>query len=85
MSTNSNNKNNVTVSNGWISVPFPPPMYTYTIGAGGGASTTEVPTKPVPKSYKDGCTCKKCKEVYPYAEPNQPDETLICYACRMEW
>lgn len=30
----------------------------------------------------DGCNCKKCKEYFPYAEPNQEDGTLICYACR---
>jgi len=34
------------------------------------------------KSNKEGCNCKKCKEFYPYAEPNQEDGTLICYACR---
>jgi hypothetical protein len=37
------------------------------------------------KKDKDGCTCKNCKEFYPYAEPNQEDGTLICYGCRMEW
>lgn len=31
---------------------------------------------------KDGCICKKCGEMYPYAEPNQPDGTMICYSCR---
>lgn len=30
----------------------------------------------------DGMPCKICKEFYQYAEANQPDETLICYACR---
>ena len=34
------------------------------------------------KKDRDGCDCKKCKEFYPYAEPNQEDGTLICYACR---
>jgi hypothetical protein len=37
------------------------------------------------KSNKDGCTCKKCKELYPFAEPNQDDGTLICYKCRVGW
>jgi hypothetical protein len=38
------------------------------------------------KSAKsDGCSCKKCKEYYPYAEPNQEDGTLICYGCRHRW
>jgi len=30
----------------------------------------------------DGCFCKKCKEFFEYAEPNQEDGTLICWACR---
>lgn len=39
---------------------------------------------PVEKKKKDsaGCSCKKCKELFEYAEPNQPDGTLICWACR---
>jgi hypothetical protein len=37
------------------------------------------------KKNSDGCVCKKCKELFPYAEPNQDDGTLICYACRMVW
>ena len=34
------------------------------------------------KKDSDGCNCKKCKEFYPQAEPNQDDGTLICWACR---
>lgn len=30
----------------------------------------------------DGCTCKKCGDVYPYAEPNQDDGSFKCYSCR---
>lgn len=37
------------------------------------------------KEVSDGCFCKKCKEFYQYAEPNQDDDTLICYGCRMRW
>jgi len=37
------------------------------------------------KEKSDGCTCRKCKEYYQYAEPNQDDGTLICYGCRMVW
>jgi hypothetical protein len=40
------------------------------------------PTKEEKKKDRDGCDCKKCKEFYPYSEPNQEDGTLICYACR---
>lgn len=28
-------------------------------------------------------TCKKCNEIYPYAEPNQKDGTFKCYSCRI--
>lgn len=38
---------------------------------------------PVEKENKsDGCSCKKCEEFFEYAEPNQEDGTLICWACR---
>jgi hypothetical protein len=30
----------------------------------------------------DGTVCVGCKKFYPYAEPNQDDNTLICYSCR---
>jgi formylmethanofuran dehydrogenase subunit E len=35
-----------------------------------------------PKKNSEGCVCKKCKELYPYAEPNQKDGSMICYSCR---
>ena len=52
--------------------------------AGGIAPPPVVSAQCEPKKKKDsdGCTCKKCEEFYPYAEPNQEDGTLICYACR---
>lgn len=37
------------------------------------------------KQNKDGCNCKKCKEKYEYAEPNQSDGSFICYSCRNGW
>lgn len=37
--------------------------------------------KDIPKN-KDGCICTKCKELFPFAEPNQPNGTMICYYCR---
>lgn len=37
--------------------------------------------KDLPKN-KDGYICTKCRELFPYAEPNQKDGTLICYSCR---
>ena len=39
----------------------------------------EIPAK---SKNKNGCICTECSELYPYAEPNQPDGTLICYSCR---
>lgn len=38
--------------------------------------------KPARKRDKDGETCVKCQDFYEFAEPNQPDGTMICYACR---
>lgn len=32
---------------------------------------------------KDGEFCSKCKEFYPFAEPNQSNMTLICYSCKL--
>lgn len=29
-----------------------------------------------------GQKCKKCKEYFDYAEPNQQDKTFLCYICR---
>lgn len=73
------------------------PGQTYTItvgggGAGGGGSSQisfgdiewAVPVEEK-EEVSDGCFCKKCKEYYQYAEPNQDDGTLICYGCRMSW
>lgn len=43
----------------------------------------EQPESSIRKDLKDdGCSCKKCQEWYPMAEPNQADGTLICYSCR---
>jgi hypothetical protein len=34
-------------------------------------------------SNQDGMFCSNCKNFFPYAQPNQPDnKTLICYSCR---
>lgn len=34
------------------------------------------------KSKGNGCVCPKCGELYPYAEPNQPDGSFKCWSCR---
>lgn len=34
------------------------------------------------KRKSNGCTCDKCGEIYPYAEPNQSDGTFKCWSCR---
>ena len=34
------------------------------------------------RKFPDGYFCCKCKNWYQFAEPNQPDGTLICYGCR---
>lgn len=30
----------------------------------------------------EGHACCKCKNFYPFSEPNQPNGTLVCYSCR---
>ena len=30
----------------------------------------------------DGFPCKKCTNFFPYALPNRPDGTLVCWSCR---
>ncbi len=82
MSTNNSGGSN---GNGLTSGTFV--TYTFTGGMGGGWVTwpPAVEAESVKKINKDGCDCKKCKEFYPYAEPNQDDGTLICYQCRIGW
>lgn len=47
------------------------------------SSETIVPAPPKPQDFKDGCTCIKCKELYPFAIPSEKDGiTLICWACK---
>lgn len=33
-------------------------------------------------SQIDGCACKKCKEFFHMAEPNQKDGSMLCWQCR---
>jgi len=62
----------------------------FTIGTGGGGGGVCAPDPeielalPVEKKKKEsaGCKCKKCKEFFEFAEPNQEDGTLVCWACR---
>lgn len=42
----------------------------------------DLAAQPEKKKHSGGCVCRKCKELFPYAEPNQEDGTLVCYACR---
>ena len=85
--------------NGAISIPVPSAnapvqgqWITYTITGGDLAGSWTVQTatpaqekKTKKKPEEDGCVCKKCKQFYQYAEPNQEDGTLICYSCRQGW
>ncbi len=34
------------------------------------------------KKFPDGMFCRRCQIFFQYAEPNQPDGTLLCYSCR---
>lgn len=79
---------NITYTN----VPTGGQWITYTInGIDYGTGQTTISSadkreeKKAKKKEEDGCVCKKCKEFYPYAEPNQEDGTLVCYGCRTRW
>lgn len=71
------NGNTVVLPNGvHVLIPF---------NGGGWHYNISIPTstaKVKSKDDRDGCDCVKCKEFYPFAEPNQEDGTLICYSCR---
>jgi hypothetical protein len=60
----------------WITVTIPNTCVPQTIGIDLAV--------PVEKKKKDsaGCFCKKCKDFFEYAEPNQEDGTLVCWSCR---
>src|SRR5271163_2030117 len=36
----------------------------------------------IDEDHSSGCKCLRCNEFNEYAQPNQPDKTFICYACR---
>lgn len=80
---------------GQISIPFPTvtsvPVTTtggwyvfnyqgITVDQGVAVDDGAVPVEDK-KSNKDGCTCIKCKELYPYADPPDPKK-FVCYACK---
>lgn len=48
----------------------------------GGEALEEIKNDAAKAVYKNGMCCKKCRELFPYAEPNQKDGSLICYKCR---
>jgi hypothetical protein len=65
-------------NNQWVTVTIPTIAPQQFIGI-----DLAVPVEEKRKEKKsDGCTCKKCKEFFEYAEPNQEDGSLICWACR---
>lgn len=35
----------------------------------------------VESNKKDGHFCKRCKDFFNFAVPNQEDKTFICYGC----
>lgn len=66
---------------------FDPATNTWTVVSGHAISDPQFTgidseAKPKKKNHSDGYACKKCKDFFPYAEPNQEDGTLVCYACR---
>ena len=45
-------------------------------------SPKDAPSSQKKKRDPDGCFCVKCKEFFPYAEPNQTNGTMKCWSCR---
>lgn len=76
----SKNSNTITLPNG-ISVTIPYHGWYYNIAIPNPPLSQEK-VKAEKKDDRDGCDCVKCKEFYPFAEPNQEDGTLICFSCR---
>lgn len=70
-----------TIYTTWITAPLGI-WNTWTTPADPQFSGIDLAAEPEKKKHSDGCACKKCKEYFPYAEPNQDDGSLICYACR---
>jgi hypothetical protein len=68
----------------WYTVTIPYPVQQVLPGMHQTVQAEETKAEEKKKD-SDGCTCKKCKEFFPYAEPNQEDGTLVCYGCRMHW
>jgi hypothetical protein len=61
---------------------YDPATQTWTLTSGPGSVESTTPVEDIKTDSKEGCTCTKCKEFYEFATPNQPDKTLICWACR---
>lgn len=88
MSQNINNNGSANTCNPWTTTTYiPNVVYTwpFTIQPVAQPASPAQCQPSEKKKDKDGCECKKCKEFYQYAEPNQDDGTLICYGCRMVW
>ncbi len=66
-------------NNNWYTVTIPITSVPQQISIQGIDFAVPVEEK---KKKSEGCSCKKCKEFFEYAEPNQEDGTLICWACR---
>jgi len=86
----SNNQKNLGSMANFPTITMPGGWYTYLPGgfqiATDPGDLSVIDDAPViveeKKINKDGCRCKKCKEYYEFAQPNQDDGTLICYVCR---
>jgi len=64
----------------WITIPWP------TIIAAPTSDPQIMEIDPVyepkKKNHSDGCSCRKCKTFYPYAEPPENEKEFICWGCR---
>jgi hypothetical protein len=79
--TNANNPIQSVPVNNTIYINGIQPTWTIQGQSTNGGLELDIPWEAVTEKSK-GCSCKKCKEFNEYAEPNMPDKTFMCYACR---
>jgi hypothetical protein len=66
-----------TSGNWTISVPFP----VLWIGATDTITAQSSADEEKKTTSSDGCVCKKCNELYPYASPPEDGKVFICWGC----
>lgn len=90
--TGNNNSNNGSFNYGPYTIPqqqtiqyYPGQYYTIVVGGSSSSCESTAETESEEKKKDPGCSCKKCKEYYPYAEMdefNTINGKFVCWGCR---